>query len=264
MEHLRWIILALGLLVVILIFLFGRKKANKRPSAGSPETLKDDDLPSMSASEFWGDDNSEPDSDVLITTDMNQFELNQKLVEEVSASVDDVLPDVMTSGSVLKTQNKKVAEETPGEPVEETEAKLADEPAADGYPNDLIILHIKTRSGYVNGSDLLKAINQQQLKFGDMNIYHAYDDANDIIFSMSNMVEPGYFEPEKIADMTTSGVILFMQLSLVNDTVPAFERMIQCASTLATALNADLMTAEQQLLTADMIESFKTKAAYFK
>jgi len=264
MEHLRWIILALGLLVVILIFLFGRKKGKSKPSADLSDTLKDDDLPSMSTSEFWSEDNSELGNDTFVTTDVNRFELNQKLVEEVSASVDDVLPDVMTSGSVLKTQNKKVAEESLVELADEAEPELSDGEAADEYQDDLIILHIKTRSGYVNGNDLLKAINLQQLKFGDMNIYHAFDDANDIIFSMSNMVEPGYFEPENIADMTTSGVILFMQLSLVNDTVSAFERMIQCASSLATALDADLMTAEQQLLTADMIESYKTKAAYFK
>ena len=78
------------------------------------------------------------------------------------------------------------------------------------------------------------------------------------------MLEPGHFEPETISEMRTPGVILFMQLSLVNDPEQAFKQMIRCTEALAQELDAKVTSSNQQELTAQDIENFKAKAAYFK
>lgn len=269
MENLRWIILALGLTIVLLIYLFGRNK-DKTRQTNLPEIVAADEMPSLSTTEDMPDEQSVKIYDDFVPSEINHFELDQALVEKVSASVDDVLPDVMTDGSVLKSKVKIESEtkETESQDTDVAELEVVEsedvtDTNPEEYADDLIIMHVLAKSAYFSGSDLLKVINHQQLKFGDMNIYHAYDDSNDITFSMSNMVEPGHFEPENISDMRTPGVILFMQLSLVQEPKVALERMINCASALAADLDAKVMSAKQRLLTEKNIENFREKAAYF-
>lgn len=256
MENLRWIILVLGLTIVLLIYLFGRNK-DKTRQADLPEIVAADEMPGLTTTEDVLNEEIVKINDEFVASEINHFELDQALVEKVRASVDDVLPDVMTDGSVLKSKIKLEPEAEIVESEDETDS-LAEE-----YADDLIIMHVQAKSAYFSGTDLLKVINHQQLKFGDMNIYHAYDDSNDITFSMSNMVEPGHFEPENISEMRTPGVILFMQLSLVQEPNVALNQMINCANTLVTDLDAKVMTAKHQQLTEKDIENFRDKAAYF-
>lgn len=263
MENLRWIILALGLTIVLLIYLFGRKKDKSR-QIDMPNIMAADELPSISTYEELLVDESVKIQDEFVASEINQFELDQALVEEVRASVDDALPDVMTDGAVLKSKAKKeaVVELDVDEPVLQDD--LEEPVTAEEYSDDLIVMHVQANTAYFKGDDLLKVINQQQLKFADMKIYHAYDQSNDIIFSMSNMIQPGYFEPAALSDMRTPGVILFMQLSLVTDSEAAFERMMRCADALSQELDAKVTGSKQQLLTEQDIKDFRAKATYFK
>lgn len=261
MENLRWIILAAGLVIVLIIYLLGRKKAR----------INHDDLPLSNDNTEWPSistheervEISLKDSDIpFVASEINSFDLNEELVEQVRASVDEVLPDVMRTGSTVKSRPKtNPAQKATPEAVEEnTEEQVK----AEEYDDDLVIIHVRARNAYFKGEDLLKVVNHQQLKFGDMSIYHAYDDDNVFTFSMSNMLQPGHFDPEHIAEMRTPGVILFMQLSLVTDTELAFEKMLNCAQTLARELDGTLTTAKQHAISDEDIEAFKQKATYFK
>lgn len=260
MENLRWIILGVGLFVVLIIYLLGRNKNKSRNKISDlPESLSVEELPDVSTTEeFVGWDNLQNNDEHSIP-ELNNFDLDQELVAKVAASVDEVLPEVMTSGSVLKSQVKNLDDVTEVEPQE-----AVDEVTEDVYEDDLIVIHVQAKSAFFSGTDLLKVINDQQLKFGDMNIYHHYDDTNAITFSMSNMLQPGHFEPDTIADMRTPGVILFMQLSLVNDPEEALKQMIHCTEALAQDLDAKVTSSTQQDLTAQDIDNFRAKAAYFK
>jgi len=253
MENLRWIMLAVGVGVIAIIYLIGKSK-NKTVSHDLPEPVSVDDIPSINTDTM--DDEvtiSKNDDYQFVASEINNFELNQKLVEEVSASVDDGLVDVIMSGSSVKPKNTLQEKEESVEPEDSTET----------YEDDLIVIHVEAKSAFFMGSDLLKVINQQQLKFGDMNIYHAYDETGEIIFSMSNMLQPGHFEPDHIADMRTPGVILFMQLSLVNDSVSAFERLYHCAEVLARELDAKLTSAKRHSISEQDVDAFRKKAEYY-
>ncbi|MDH5426442.1 MAG: hypothetical protein OEY29_15760 [Gammaproteobacteria bacterium] len=265
MENLRWIILGAGLFVIVLIYLLGRSKdKDKTPPFDEPEPLAEDDIIELTTDEEIIDVQRIRTDDAFLASEINDFELDQELVARVAASVDDVLPDVMATGSVLKSQKKAKPPETEPEVVKPLPAADSDSAeSASDYQDDLIIIHIRAHTALFGGTDLLKVINHQQLKFGDMKIYHAYDADNKTTFSMSNMLQPGHFEPEKISSMRTPGVILFMQLALVSDTVAAFERMLACAETLARDLDGQVTMADQKPLTETDIHNFREKAAYF-
>ena len=257
MENLRWIMLAVGVGVIAIIYLIGKSK-NKSVSRDLPEPVSIDDMPNISTDTMNDVDLSKDDDYEFVPSEINNFELNQKLVEEVSASVDDGLVDVITSGASVKPKNKFQQKED----YQKEEAVETEETAA-SYEDDLIVIHVEAKSAYFMGGDLLKVINQQQLKFGDMNIYHAYDESGEIMFSMSNMLQPGHFEPDHIVDMRTPGVILFMQLSLVNESVNAFERLYHCAEVLARELDAKLTSDNRHSITDQNIQAFRKKAEYY-
>lgn len=274
MENLRWIILVIGLAIVLVIYLFGKSR-DKDKQIDLPEPLAADEMPSISTSENMIETKIEQAMFESTNPGINHFDLDRELIEKVAASVDEVLPEVMFTGSAVSPSNKinsgspsenldedvLVIEEAIEEPVIEQPETRSE---AIEYEDDLIIFHVKAKTAYFNGKELLQVINHQQLKFGDMNIYHAFDDNNKIIFSMSNMIEPGHFEPDTINEMRTPGVILFMQLSLVGEPEGAFQRMNHCAETLARDLDGKLTGSDQQIITDQDIEAFKIKAIHFK
>ena len=292
MENLRWIMLGIGLAVILLIYLIGRSRsrpechnyqepvaADEMPTITTNETAEEVAFDAENEIEYSFDDSLEKkpayskDEDFqFVASEINQFELNDELVDKVTASVDDGLVDVITTGAAVKTKRTEaIGQAQPDHQVEEAthQQSAIEEPSVEAidenelYDDDLIVMHVEARDAYFSGIDLLRVINHQQLKFGDMNIYHAYDETGKNIFSMSNMLKPGHFEPDHFSEMRTPGVILFMQLSLVPDQNAALDRMLFCADTLSKELDAQLTSASRQRLIDADIEDFRKKANYF-
>lgn len=262
MENLRWIMLAIGVAVILVIYLLGRRKRSEISDYREPVSA--DEIPGLSSVDH-DDVNIINDDDIsFVPSEINHFELNQKLVEEVTASVDDGLVDAITSGATAKSRQSSATSSASSiaEP-EMHQSGQQNEVSSEHYDDDLIVLHVEARDAYFNGSELLKVINHQQLKFGDMNIYHAYDDTGSVLFSMSNMIKPGHFEPDHFADMRTPGVILFMQSALVKQADQAFDRLYHCADTLAKELDGQLTSASRMRLSETDIDAFRKKADYF-
>lgn len=107
MDNLRWIILTLGLLVVLFIYFIGRNKSKPRKTSLS-EVILANDMPSLSTKEKALVEEKVKINDEFVASEINHFELNQDLVEKVTASVDEVLTDVMTSGAMLKSRKSVV------------------------------------------------------------------------------------------------------------------------------------------------------------
>ena len=80
---------------------------------------------------------------------------------------------------------------------------------------------------------------------------------------MANIMEPGWFEFDKMHELKTRGVSLFAQLSLTDNPVKTLDDMLVCAHSLATMLNAKLCDAERNLLNETVAKSMREKAKYF-
>lgn len=124
-------------------------------------------------------------------------------------------------------------------------------------PDDTIItLHVAAVEGeQFRGPAILRAVRRQDMRFGDMNIFHHYGigdmHANRPLFHLANMMEPGVFDPEAMHGFQTRGLTLFMQLPTPLDAQVVFDLMLNTATRLAEELGGRVMTHDHRPLTDD-------------
>ncbi len=123
---------------------------------------------------------------------------------------------------------------------------------------EIIVLNVlaTTPEGFA-GADLLHILLACDCRFGDMNIFHRYEQANEkgpVQFSIVNMVKPGTFNLQDINDFSTPGVSFFVQLPGPVDSIQAFDAMVDTAKCLARNLNGELKDEAHSTATEQTIE----------
>lgn len=114
----------------------------------------------------------------------------------------------------------------------------------------IITLYVTSRlAGMLfRGSDLVVAAEKAGLEFGDMNIFHRLVDGKPElgpIFSAANMLKPGQFDMRAIATLETPGLSLFMTLPGPLPALDAWDAMLPTAQRLAELLDG-LVVDEQR------------------
>ncbi len=106
----------------------------------------------------------------------------------------------------------------------------------------LIVLYVVTQrqSGFA-GTNVLATLETMGLRYGHMNIFHHYGvgelKAEDSVFSIANMIEPGTLNPHEMSHFSTPGLALFMRLPGPFGGRVAFELMLNNAQRLANELD---------------------------
>jgi|SRR5688572_29379689 len=113
-------------------------------------------------------------------------------------------------------------------------------------PDDFRILHVFAKSGNVFASyDLFQAIAASGMQFGDMNIFHYYEEEK-ILFSLASATEPGEFDLSRMGDYAAIGLTLFMNAAKVDDPDAVFLKMLKTAEQLAEDLEGELLDSRRQ------------------
>jgi cell division protein ZipA len=144
--------------------------------------------------------------------------------------------------------------------IEHEENKNISQPSASqnfSSTNDLIIMGLVSKPEHpYTGYELLQALLSSGLRYGKMNIFHRYEDANgrgNILFSLASAKEPGTFELSKMGGFSTSGLTLFMRISAVKDPLVAFEIMQDTALQLIEDLDGEICDEKRQPITEEKI-----------
>lgn len=126
-------------------------------------------------------------------------------------------------------------------PVAETEPSV--EPQAPPVPDKVVAIRLMARNGVgFPGDQLVLAMRGAGLRHGQFGIFHAHvKDAEQVLFSVANLVEPGSFDLASLADQRIPGVSLFLLLPGPDDAMGAFEQMIETARSLAGSLDGELL-----------------------
>ncbi len=131
---------------------------------------------------------------------------------------------------------------------------------------ELLVLTVIAQEGEAfTGPTLSDLFEQLGLEYGDMRVFHRiYGPERESVFSLVSIVEPGYFELEKLPDLRLPGLALFMRLPGPRAGGAAFDDFLATARALASALEGRLADQQRRPLTEESIAKLRARAARFR
>ena len=128
---------------------------------------------------------------------------------------------------------------------------------------DVIVLHVMAPAGeQFCGGDLLDVLMKNGLRYGSQKIFHRHeqeDGAGNVLFSMTNSVNPGVFELSTMADFETPGVSFFMVMQDSEDPMVTFELLLQTVDAVKEALGGELKDEDRCALTRQTAEHYRQR-----
>jgi len=225
-TELRLILAFVGLVVLTLIYVFGRPKT---PGQGKRTFAPRDSIDRVEPT--FGDDVH----DAGVPPAQGEFDIG--LRDELSRL-----------GDALGERRDVREPEAPAEP--RMRSRVGARP--DLPVERIVTLYVAARPGHLMpGSDLIVALEKCGLQFGDMGIFHRpVDGKSDSgpIFSVANMVKPGHFDMSQIPQINTPGVSFFMALPGPLPALDAWDTMLPTAQRLAELLDANVLDEERNAL----------------
>ena len=116
-------------------------------------------------------------------------------------------------------------------------------------PEKFVVLYVSARHKDFSGNALLACLRQQNMTFGEMDIYHRLVPDGRSLFSLVNAVEPGAFDPSTMHAFKTPAVSLFMRAHELTDPVGVYHEMLGLAEYLATQLGGEIKDESRMPLT---------------
>ncbi len=128
---------------------------------------------------------------------------------------------------------------------------------------EVFMLNVVARSPHgFNGGDILHILLACDLRYGDMSFFHRYERESgqgSIQFSVANMMQPGVFDIDEMADVTTPGLVFFLTLPGPQDMMQAFDYMFETAQAVARNLEGDVLDENRSAITNQVLEHSRQK-----
>ena len=130
-----------------------------------------------------------------------------------------------------------------------------------GEHDKIVSVFLVARAGQsIAGSDLVVAAEKAGLVYGHMNIFHRMVDQHPElgpIFSVANLVKPGWFDLRQIKDLQTPGVNFFITLPGPLSALDAWDTLLPTAQRMAELLDAVLLDEQRNALGRQRIANIR-------
>ena len=131
-------------------------------------------------------------------------------------------------------------------------------------PEKYIVIYVIALNDTFQGQSLLENFVEQNLTFGEMDIFHRLDSQNFSTFSVVNAVEPGTFDIGSMADLSTPGISLFMRVHELIDPVSIFNEMVDVAQALAQELGGEVRDETRSAMTHQTVEHCRLEISEYQ
>lgn len=152
-------------------------------------------------------------------------------------------------------------DEPPGS-AEPSQAQVSPEEPAQADWDMVVAFTIMASEGNVfTGRAVKAALDDHDLHFGDMQIYHKQTAGSrkQILFSVANILDPGTLLPDKFVSMTTPGLLIFARLPGPVNGLALFDDLLDTARGISEQLGAVLCDENRQPVSDEMLEASRTK-----
>jgi cell division protein ZipA len=276
-SELRWILIGFGIILLAAIYLWGRRSA--RAAASEDAVVRVRPEPSFAPSEpaSRGARPSEP------RIDANERDEEEEPVAPITAARAERTVEMPAMSAPVERMpvhdpwrgrleptltESAPTEELPVAPEPSLAPTLSSSEAPQARRVDrrkILALRLAASPQRIEGAKLLEAFEAESLQHGRYQIFHRlHDDGASILFSAASMVEPGTFEPEKMASMQFPGVTLFAQLPGPTPGMHALNELVACARKLQQTLGGTLQDDRGVPLTVHRIERMRQEVREFE
>lgn len=229
----------------------------KPKTTKSSETVENDVI----INELTKEQEKIPQQEDLFVDNDDKQEINAETTKEPAINVElDLFEDEQHPDLILTTKEKPSDTNNEINHNEEPKKLNID---TEQSTTEIIVLNITGINGkLLQGDVLLASIMQSGFQFGDMRIFHRHVDPagnGAILFSLANMVTPGYLDPDTMYEFTTPGVSIFMVAPTEGNNQQNFKLMLQTAQRIADDVNGVVLDDEHHMLTPQKIDSYKER-----
>ena len=137
-------------------------------------------------------------------------------------------------------------------------------------PQELIVVFtlLASEGRLLNGEQIFAAMRQNGLKLGERDIFHYWPGGEahggSPLFSIANILEPGSFDADHSAALETPGIAAIMVLPTpLMPGAEAFSTLLDTLRNLAFDLEGELCDSQRQPLTDAAIHHLHTQASHF-
>ena len=254
-------LIAVGMIAVGTIWFWKQKprRRRKRPRAEMADR-PDDDL--YTDNYFEGNalesppiDTPDPLFDEIPVAKTNQLNQNDIATED--------------SKDKPETQVEETAQTETSLPTEEESSSKSPAPKNERQSEMIIMLYVLAKPETTfGGQEILSILEDLGFKYGKMKIFHHYGigdiKLDQAVFSVANLVEPGIFEPQRMTDFATPGLVLFMRLPGPFGGRVGFELMLNSAQKMAEVLEGVIKDERHNAVTQKTITSLRDRIANFE
>jgi cell division protein ZipA len=234
MDAFRWVLLIIGVFIFLLIYFVSKKKSpvpDKKIEEKISPVLSDSDAENV------------PDYDDKSSLDA--LAKNMRLYDQ-----DDDEGTAVASASKMRG---------------DTAAGAADD---DTVNEKMIIMYlVEKHGGVLSGADIFGSLEQVGLRYGEMKIFHYYSDLDSSqsppVFSMANLVEPGWFDLISIDKIKTPGLTLFMKLPGPLSSIRAFDEMLDVITKLEELIPVTLKDKSRNKISKQMLMHMREEVVEF-
>ena len=118
----------------------------------------------------------------------------------------------------------------------------------------LVIVYVMAKQGIFSGKKLRQVLQDHDMVYGDMKIFHRMSREGLSEFSLSSAVEPGFFDIAGMDNIQTPGVIMFLRVHELADPMSVYGEMMKVAVGIANKLDGIVLDEARNSMTMQTIE----------